>query len=68
MAEIIDFAHMREALGSRAVRSGPGPHETTGEIVLFTGIQYERHEVPPPTIDPVDSEETECPQLNKKTT
>ncbi|KUO68589.1 MAG: hypothetical protein APF80_02360 [Alphaproteobacteria bacterium BRH_c36] len=45
MAIIIDFTHMREVLESRPgsmTRAHDGPPE--GEVVLFTGVRYERDE------------------------
>lgn len=45
MAIIIDLAHMREVLGSRPGRvSRAHLGATRGEVVLFTGVRYERHE------------------------
>lgn len=45
MAIIIDFAHMREVLEARPGRTRTaydGP--PAGEVVLFTGVRYERYE------------------------
>ncbi len=67
MATIIDFAQMREVLGSRSDRSrcteGDPPK---GEVLLFTGVRYERCESA--FGSDADSEKTDIPPKPRRKT
>lgn len=51
MAMIIDFAQAREAAEPKARSGGYESAERVGEVVLFTGVRYERQAHEPALTD-----------------
>ena len=66
MAMIIDFAQAREAAEPKARTGGHDSAELVGEVVLFTGVQYERQAHEPALTDDTCSQAAECPTRKKK--
>ncbi len=66
MAMIIDFAQAREAAEPKARNSGYDSAELVGEVVLFTGVRYERQAHEPSLTDDTSSEAADCPTRKKK--